>query len=193
MTLEIEHLHSMVNRKHGERTMLQYARSFSTSIKESVKLQVAWSSYYLTGSTTWYPLPVNTLQLKDVKFPVPIQPANMSNEDISLMREWVSSNGRVVRQRNVRQETTMAKAGTLPESAYHMELQPTSDQSDDIDDEIERKQDELNEYETEDDELSEDDAVSEFQTGEVGREANFLIGQRARYGRVVRLNNRLIH
>ena len=112
MTLDIEHLHSTFNRKHCEETMLQYARSFSTSIKESVKSLVAWSAYYFTRSATWYPLPVNTLQLRDVKFPAPILPANMSNEDILSMREWASSNGRVVRQRSVRQETTMAKAGT---------------------------------------------------------------------------------
>ena len=166
--------------------------SFSTSIKESVKSLVAWSAHYFTGSATWYPLPVNTLQLKDVKFPASIPLANMPNDDILLMREWAPCDGRVVHQRSVRQETIMAKVGTLPEAAYHIESQSTSDQSDDIDDEIEREKDELNEYETEDDELSEDDAVSEFQTSEVGREANFIFGHRSRYGRVVRLNNRLI-
>ena len=79
-------------------------------------------------------------------------------------------------------------------AAYHTDLQPTRDQSDDPDNEIEEQQDVMNEeYETEDDELSEDDNCSEFQTGEVGRKANFLIGQRSQYGRVVRLNNRLTH
>eukprot|EP00794_Sanderia_malayensis_P012399 gene12399-13682_t len=117
----------------------------------------------------------------------------MSIKDILSMREWASSNGSVVRQRSVRQETTMAKAGTLPEAAYLMELQPTINKSDDIDGEIEREQDERNEYKTEDDELSEDEVVSEFQTSEVEIEANFLIGQRSQHGRVVRLNNRLIH
>ena len=34
------------------------------------------------------------------------------------MRDWASSYGAVVRQRTVRQETTMAKHGTLPEYIY---------------------------------------------------------------------------
>ena len=34
------------------------------------------------------------------------------------MRDWASSYGAAVRQRTVRQETTMAKHGTLPEYIY---------------------------------------------------------------------------
>ena len=34
------------------------------------------------------------------------------------MRDWASSYGAAVRQRTVRQETTMAKHGTLPEYVY---------------------------------------------------------------------------
>ena len=34
------------------------------------------------------------------------------------MQDWASSYGAVVRQRTVRQETTMAKHGTLPEYIY---------------------------------------------------------------------------
>ena len=34
------------------------------------------------------------------------------------MRDWASSYGAPVRQRTVRQETTMAKHGTLPEYIY---------------------------------------------------------------------------
>ena len=41
-----------------------------------------------------------------------------------IMRQWASTNGAVVRQRSVRQETTMAKAGTLPEPAYKLDLVP---------------------------------------------------------------------
>lgn len=42
----------------------------------------------------------------------------MSDEERFEMREWASMNGAVARQRSTRQETTMAKAGTLPEAAY---------------------------------------------------------------------------
>ena len=51
-------------------------------------------------------------------------PAKLNGEDRLTMREWSSINGAVVRQRSVRQETTMAKAGTLPEACYHEDLLP---------------------------------------------------------------------
>ena len=38
----------------------------------------------------------------------------MDDEDQERMREWARNNGKSVRQRTVRQETTKYKAGTLP-------------------------------------------------------------------------------
>ena len=49
MTLDLEHLQSTVNYKQGFQTMLQYARSFTSSIKESVKPVTQWSIYYFTS------------------------------------------------------------------------------------------------------------------------------------------------
>ena len=40
------------------------------------------------------------------------------------MLEWASNNGTAVRQRTVRQETTMFKAGTLPVNMYVTSVQP---------------------------------------------------------------------
>ena len=37
MTLFLENLHSVVNKKHGTQTVLTFAQSFSPSLKESVK------------------------------------------------------------------------------------------------------------------------------------------------------------
>ena len=42
------------------------------------------------------------------------------------MREWTSSNGAAVRQRSGRQETTIARSGTLPKNADYEELKPIS-------------------------------------------------------------------
>ena len=42
------------------------------------------------------------------------------------MRKWTSSNGAAVRQRSGRQETTMARSGTLSKNAYYEELKPIS-------------------------------------------------------------------
>ncbi len=127
MTLDIEHLHSTVNFKHGTQTMLQYARSFSTSVKENIKSLANWSAFYYTSDVRcWYPPPENCLILSDLKFPKPTSAASLPNDDKELMREWASVNGAVVRQRSGRQETTMAKAGTLPEGSFNADLTPIS-------------------------------------------------------------------
>ena len=42
----------------------------------------------------------------------------MNDESQEYMREWARDNGKSVRQRTVRQETTKGKAGTLPHNMY---------------------------------------------------------------------------
>ena len=37
MTLSLENLHSTANKKHGTQTVLTYAQSFASSMKESAK------------------------------------------------------------------------------------------------------------------------------------------------------------
>ena len=98
--------------------MLQYGRSFTSSIKESLKSLTQWSTYYFTSKDSWYPLPENSINSRNIKMPAPLSPAKMTVENKETMREWASANGKAVRQRTVRQETTVAKAGTLPGSYY---------------------------------------------------------------------------
>ena len=40
-----------------------------------------------------------------------------------MMREWCKTYGASIRQRSVRQETTMAKAGTLPDYLYQKDVE----------------------------------------------------------------------
>ena len=42
----------------------------------------------------------------------------LNRQEKDLMTEWATNNGRAARQRSVRQETTMFKAGTLPLNMY---------------------------------------------------------------------------
>ena len=42
----------------------------------------------------------------------------MSEQNKQYMREWARENGKCVRQRTIRQETTKYKAGTLPLNMY---------------------------------------------------------------------------
>lgn len=48
----------------------------------------------------------------------PLPTVARNQNEIDALREWASTYGAAVRQRTVRQETTMAKHGTLPEFMY---------------------------------------------------------------------------
>ena len=45
----------------------------------------------------------------------------LDHSKIEIMRNWAAVNGKAVRQRSNRQQTTMASAGTLPMSMYEIE------------------------------------------------------------------------
>ena len=69
-------------------------------------------------------VPSGSRKLSELSFPKPILPSNLPDAERVIMREWTSVNGDVVRQRSVRAETTVAKAGNLPERAYQQEVVP---------------------------------------------------------------------
>ena len=55
-----------------------------------------------------------------------LKPVRKLNEgERGVMLEWAANNGKAVRQRTVRLETTMFKAGTLPLNMYATSGQPT--------------------------------------------------------------------
>jgi len=54
-----------------------------------------------------------------------LKPARKLNDrERESMLEWAANNGKAVRQRTVRQETTMFKSGTLPLNMYATSGQP---------------------------------------------------------------------
>ena len=53
----------------------------------------------------------------------PLTTVSMSDVHQNVMREWARDNGKSVRQRTVRQETTKYKLGTLPLNMYQSEEQ----------------------------------------------------------------------
>ena len=127
----------------------------------------------------------------------------MSDEERFEMREWASMNGAVVRQRSTRQETTVAKAGTLPEAAYWSVLQPSNSALEDpFEDEEMAENGARDDNDDEglgfdgdsnsNNESSNEEENTGIQSAEIGREATFLIGQSSCYDRVVRLNNGFI-
>ena len=55
MTLSLENLHSVVNKKHGTQTVLTYAQSFAPSLKKFVKRLILWATYnFIFLVLSWY-------------------------------------------------------------------------------------------------------------------------------------------
>ena len=71
----------------------------------------------------WYPKPDTTVSLHNVPLMMPLSVVSLTANDCDLLRNWASGYGAAVRQRTVRQETTMAKHGTLPEYLYQRHLE----------------------------------------------------------------------
>jgi hypothetical protein len=98
--------------------MMEYCRSFGLTMKESVKRVTHWAAYYHTSRKSWYPKPEETVPFSKVPLIKPLPVVDMSKPNCDIMWDWASAYGAAVRQRTVRQETTMAKHSTLPEYIY---------------------------------------------------------------------------
>ena len=195
MTMDIKNMHSIVHHKSPLCTALEYARNFGNAVKEGLKRTTSWAAHYYTNPKSWYPLPERSIPYSSVLVSKPDKAETLNSQDISTMREWAHTYGAAVRQRTVRQETTMAKAGTLPAYLYQQEVQP-GERIAFLDGVEEPEQEEI-EY---DPPTSEDEQYDEVENNEHSndddnidsREADFLLGTRTRFGRAIRFNNRFI-
>ena len=205
MALDVENCHSTVHVKQANMSMAEYCRSFGLAMKEAVKRVTTWAAYYHTSRRSWYPKREGALLLSQVPVMKPLPIVNMRQADCDALRDWASSHGAAVRQRTVRQETTMARHGTLPEFMYQRQCEisekPVSiafDKQGNTADAVRENdldEDEEDEFdESSDEELVEDgrEDITLLQ-GEIGSSATFLLGARTRFGRVIRFNNRLLY
>ena len=98
--------------------MLQYCRSLGDCEKERVKSISTWSAFYFSHPRSWYPQPEGTIHFQEMRLMKSLPARDLSLGDCQKLTEFASVHGRAVRQRSVRQETTMAKAGTSPPACY---------------------------------------------------------------------------
>ena len=123
MTLDVEHLHST---SHITRPLLskkEYCRDLVNTIKECTKRLSSSTVYYYTSEkSSWYPDPEHEIPLAELPSIPQLPAAKRSEKAVEEMRKYVLTYGAAVRQRTNRQETTMARHGTMPEMIYHRKL-----------------------------------------------------------------------
>ena len=204
MTLDVKNCHSTVHHKQGNMSMAEYCRSFGVAMKEAVKRVTSWAAFYHTSRQSWYPKPEGALLLSQVPFLKPLANVDMRPADCDALRDWASSYGAAVRQRTVRQETTMARHGTLPEFMHQrqcevaekpismaFDAQVSTAEAVTENETVEEAEDEFDE--SSDEEVDNDPEVSTPVQGEIGSSATLLLGARTRFGRAVHFNNRLLY
>ena len=91
-------------------------------MRESLKRTSQWSAYYFTHRRSYYPLPENSISLRDIPKMSPMPPKEISQADQTPMQEWAQEDGKAMRQRTVRQCTTKHNAGTLSLNVLEKEL-----------------------------------------------------------------------
>ena len=124
MTEQVESLHATHHHKHDAGAhVLDYARSFGNTFKEGLKQTTIWSTYYFTNKKSYYPIPTNSLRFRNIPLLPPLPAVSMSDVHQDFLTEWARNNGKTVRQRTVRQETTKYESGTLPLNMYQTEEQ----------------------------------------------------------------------
>ena len=125
LTVPVENLHAMGHFKDQFPTLLEYARNLANTVYESIKTVVQWAAYYYTHETSYYPVVSQVTPLNALSRMSHLKPTRKLNDrERDVMLEWASNNGKAVRQRTVRQKTTMFKAGTLPLNMYATSVQP---------------------------------------------------------------------
>jgi len=86
-----------------------------------VKSDTKWAAAYYIHPNSFYKLPIShAVSLPRIKIAKPTSQELTRNEEAEMMA-WAKMYGKSVRQRNVRQDNTMDRAGTLPLNLYETE------------------------------------------------------------------------
>ena len=117
LTMNVENQHAVTHFKKKTFTLYEYAQIFGSSI-EGVKRVTPWSAHYFTHRNSYYLSETSDAgQLVRAEIPKPVG-QQMSRNDEAEMRFWAKRYGKCVRQRSVRQDNIMDRAGTLPLNLY---------------------------------------------------------------------------
>ncbi|XP_020912104.1 uncharacterized protein LOC110249856 [Exaiptasia diaphana] len=121
LTLHVENQHAVTHFKRDTFTLYEYALIFGSSVAEAVKRVSKWAATYYTHRDSYYKRPsTSSFSSPHVNIPRPPSQVLSRNEE-AKMRAWAKRHGKCVRQRNVRQDNTKDRSGTLPLNLYETE------------------------------------------------------------------------
>ena len=121
LTLVVEHHFSAMRSRYPVPLIMEYAQQLLPTVKETLKRITSGCFKYYTNRQSYYPLPDSAVSLEDLQFPkkcVRGKTSVISSEDKILLQSWRRKYCPGVRQKTVRQQSTMYSAGTLPISCY---------------------------------------------------------------------------
>jgi len=113
-----ENQHAVTHFKKETFTLYEYAQIFDSSVEEGLKRVTPWSPHCYTHPNSYYavePSATDQLVLFEISKPVG---ERLSGNDEAEIKVWAKRYGKCVRQRSVRQDNTMDRAGTLPLNLY---------------------------------------------------------------------------
>ena len=80
------------------------------TVYKSIKRVLQWAAYYYTHEKSYFPVISQATPLDALPRMTHLKPARKFNDrEREVMLEWAANNGKAVRQRTVRQETTASK------------------------------------------------------------------------------------
>ena len=124
MVLFLEYFHVTTQVKYVLMNQPHYTREFITSVKEALKRTHPWPAYYFTSRKgSCCPPTESCIDFRELLLVLlkKATPVYIAVSDKKKLRTWADSYTRAdaVRQRTLRQETTMTKTGTIPHHLYY--------------------------------------------------------------------------
>ena len=196
---------------------------FMRSIKAALKRCHPWPACYFTSrKASWYPPTENDINFRDISSILSSKavPSSVTAVHEETLRTWANTYTRAVRQRTVRQETTIAKTGTLPHYLYTAKISEVAETTEEysihlivlidvstavvnekeivIEEVHEDDNEKPDEFELSSDEKEELDnahpniATSATDAAGLDEESLFLVGRSTRFGRSIKMNSKFI-
>jgi hypothetical protein len=122
LTELLEHFFSIMRSRNPTPDQLEYIHLHASAIKESLKKVTVTPFSYFTAVESFYQVPSSYIPFSALSFPPAPASGTLTQDQLHKLHDWRTEHGQGVRQRTVRAETTMDKAGTLPPSMYAREF-----------------------------------------------------------------------